>query len=55
MDTYSKIENFKLPHHRVETNVLDFWYGKQFTDPELFALANICFAIPPTQVIDLLT
>ncbi|XP_037950632.1 uncharacterized protein LOC119681494 [Teleopsis dalmanni] len=50
MNVYTKIENLKLPFQRVDINVLDFWKERQFADPELHALAKICFAIPPSQV-----
>ncbi|XP_053968436.1 uncharacterized protein LOC128869858 [Anastrepha ludens] len=50
IDVYSKIENLKLSFQRISTNVLEFWKERQFADPELYALTNICFAVPPTQV-----
>lgn len=50
VDAHTKIENLQLPFVRNDTNVLTFWKGKEFSDPELYALSNVCFAIPPTQV-----
>lgn len=49
-DVYIKIEHLQLPFLRCNLNVLEFWKDKRFTDPELYALSNVCFAIPPTQV-----
>nr|XP_044250883.1 uncharacterized protein LOC108069747 [Drosophila takahashii] len=49
-DIYSKIKNLQLPPMRSDANVLSFWKEKQNTDPELYALSNVCFAVPPTQV-----
>lgn len=51
IDVYTKIENLRLPYSRVDLNVLYFWRERQHSDPDLYALSNICFAIPPTQVI----
>ncbi|XP_036323039.1 uncharacterized protein LOC118736966 [Rhagoletis pomonella] len=49
-DVHTKIKNLQLPILRSDSNVLIFWKEKQFTDPEMYALSNVCFAIPPTQV-----
>ncbi|XP_017491927.1 PREDICTED: uncharacterized protein LOC108380071, partial [Rhagoletis zephyria] len=49
-DVHTKIKNLQLPILRSDANVLIFWKEKQFTDPEMYALSNVCFAIPPTQV-----
>ncbi|XP_028898464.2 zinc finger BED domain-containing protein 4 [Zeugodacus cucurbitae] len=49
-DVYSKIDNLQLPFQRIDADVLTFWKGKQCTDQELYALSNVCFAVPPTQV-----
>lgn len=32
------------------SSVLDFWKSRKESDPELYGLSNICFAIPPTQI-----
>lgn len=48
-DTYTKIEHFKIPFQKID-DALKFWEGKQYSDPELFAIANVCFAVLPTQV-----
>ncbi|KAL7725006.1 hypothetical protein ACLKA6_001442 [Drosophila palustris] len=34
----------------IDVDVLAFWKGKQYTDQELHAISNLCFAVPPTQV-----
>lgn len=51
-DIKSKIENLILNYSNSSTDVLDFWKSKKKknSDPELYALSNVCFAIPPTQV-----
>lgn len=48
-DAYARIEHLQLPFQRID-DVLKFWKGKQYTDPELYAISNVCFAVPPTQV-----
>ncbi|XP_036317372.1 uncharacterized protein LOC118732350, partial [Rhagoletis pomonella] len=48
-DAYARIEHLQLPFQRID-DVLKFWKGKQYTDPELYELSNVCFAVPPTQV-----
>ncbi|XP_067617601.1 uncharacterized protein [Eurosta solidaginis] len=50
-DVYSKIENLKLPFQRVNTNILEFWKERESVDPELYALSNICFAIPTQSLV----
>lgn len=50
IDVYLKIESLNLPFMRSDTNVLNFWKEKKYEEPELYALSNVCFAIPPTQV-----
>ncbi|XP_050338888.1 zinc finger BED domain-containing protein 4-like [Bactrocera neohumeralis] len=50
MDVYSKIENLQLPYQRLDTDVLTYWKEKQYTDQELYAISNVCYAVPPTQV-----
>lgn len=49
-DVSTKIEKLNLPSTHSKTNVLDFWKEKKHSQPELYALSNICFGIPPTQV-----
>jgi len=49
-DVFSKIANLHLPFMRSDTNVLQFWKNRKQTEPELYALSNVCFGIPPTQV-----
>ncbi|XP_046868368.1 uncharacterized protein LOC124460831 [Drosophila willistoni] len=49
-NVYAKIETLKLPVMKANTDVLCFWKYKKTTDPELYALSKVCFAIPPTQV-----
>ncbi|KAI8116039.1 hypothetical protein CVS40_11832 [Lucilia cuprina] len=46
----AKIDNLHLSFPGVDTNVLHFWRNKQYSEPELYELSNICFAVPPTQV-----
>ncbi|XP_070073977.1 uncharacterized protein [Drosophila takahashii] len=50
LDVYSKIENLQLPFKRIDVDVLAFWKGKQCTEQELYAISNVCFGVPPTQV-----
>lgn len=50
IDVGSKIDQLKLPYARVDCNVLQFWSDKQYSEPELYALSCVCFAVPPTQV-----
>ncbi|XP_037930765.1 uncharacterized protein LOC119665611 [Teleopsis dalmanni] len=50
IDVYSKIERLNLPFMKANLNVLNFWKERQCSDPELYALSKVCFAIPPTQV-----
>ena len=45
-----KIEKLNLPYTKLKTNVLEFWKERKYSEPELYALSNICFGIPPTQV-----
>ncbi|XP_043865087.1 uncharacterized protein LOC122757888 [Drosophila mojavensis] len=49
-NVHAKIETLKLPVMKANTDVLCFWKYKKSTDPELYALSKVCFAIPPTQV-----
>ncbi|XP_049302982.1 uncharacterized protein LOC115065771 [Bactrocera dorsalis] len=49
-DVHRKIEMLKLPYMKSSTNVLNFWKERKSSDPELYALSKIVFAIPPTQV-----
>ncbi|KAH8308623.1 hypothetical protein KR044_003080, partial [Drosophila immigrans] len=50
IDVHGKIETLKLPYMKSSLNVLNFWKERKLSDPELYALSKICFAIPPTQV-----
>jgi len=54
-DVHAKIENLQLSFVRSDADILQFWKEKQLTDPELYALSKVCFAIPPTQVCTCLT
>uniref|UniRef100_A0A1I8PD83 HAT C-terminal dimerisation domain-containing protein n=1 Tax=Stomoxys calcitrans TaxID=35570 RepID=A0A1I8PD83_STOCA len=45
-NVYSKILNLQLPFLRAGSNVLKFWRDKQYTEPELYDLSEICFAVP---------
>uniref|UniRef100_A0A6P4ECU6 Uncharacterized protein LOC108040188 n=1 Tax=Drosophila rhopaloa TaxID=1041015 RepID=A0A6P4ECU6_DRORH len=49
-DVFTKIETLKLPYMKASVNVLNFWRERKSTDPELYGLSKVCFAIPPTQV-----
>uniref|UniRef100_A0A6P4E107 Uncharacterized protein LOC108039150 n=1 Tax=Drosophila rhopaloa TaxID=1041015 RepID=A0A6P4E107_DRORH len=49
-DVHGKIESLKLPYMKSSENVLNFWKVRKLSDPELYALSKVCFAIPPTQV-----
>lgn len=49
-DVHSKIGNLHLPFLRSDTDVLQFWKERKHSEPELYALSNVCFGIPPTQV-----
>lgn len=49
-DVFTKIETLKLPYMKANVNVLNFWRERKSSDPELYALSKVCFAIPPTQV-----
>uniref|UniRef100_A0A0A1WM76 Zinc finger BED domain-containing protein 4 n=1 Tax=Zeugodacus cucurbitae TaxID=28588 RepID=A0A0A1WM76_ZEUCU len=49
-DVHEKIEMLKLPYMKSSTNDLNFWKERKSSDPELYALSKICFAIPTTQV-----
>jgi len=49
-DVHGKIESLKLPYMKSSENVLNFWKVRKLSDPELYALSKICFAIPPTHV-----
>lgn len=49
-NVYTKIENLQLPFQRTDKDVLMFWKQKQYTDSELYAISNVCFGVPPTQV-----
>ena len=50
-DVYYKFETLKLPFQTVDVNILKFWQDLSTREPELYALSEICFAIPATQVI----
>ncbi|KAI8126496.1 putative AC transposase [Lucilia cuprina] len=50
VDVNYKIETLNLPYATSPVNVLNFWKDRKYSDPELYALSNVCFAIPPTQV-----
>ncbi|XP_043648448.1 uncharacterized protein LOC122616923 [Drosophila teissieri] len=50
IDVYTKIENLQLAYQRFDIDVLSYWKGKQYTDQELYAVSNVCYAVPPTQV-----
>jgi len=54
-DVHAKIENLQLSFVRSDADILQFWKEKQLTDPVLYALRKVCFAIPPTQVCTCLT
>ncbi|XP_053951090.1 uncharacterized protein LOC128858666 [Anastrepha ludens] len=49
-DLLSKISNLHLPFLRSDTDVLQFWKEKEQSEPELYALSNVCFGIPTTHV-----
>ncbi|XP_046869292.1 uncharacterized protein LOC124461931 [Drosophila willistoni] len=49
-DVYTKIETLILPYMKANVNVLNFWRERRSSDPELYELSKVCFAIPPTQV-----
>lgn len=47
----TKINNFdKQERQPLDTDVLKFWEAKKNTDPQLFSLAMVVFAVPATQV-----
>ncbi|XP_065361596.1 uncharacterized protein LOC135955200 [Calliphora vicina] len=47
---YNKLEEFKLPFHKVDTNILRFWRDQKICEPEMYILSTICFAMPATQI-----
>ena len=49
-DVFSKIANLHLPFMRSDNNVLHYWKERRHSEPALYALSNVCFGIPPTQV-----
>lgn len=49
-DVHAKIETLKLPYMKANLNVLNFRRDRKSSDPELYTLSKVCFAIPPTQV-----
>ncbi|XP_037881437.1 uncharacterized protein LOC119632553 [Glossina fuscipes] len=49
-DVHVKIEKFKLPFQLVDTNVLQFWQEQNFSEPELYILSSVCFAMPITPI-----
>ncbi|TMW47899.1 hypothetical protein DOY81_007022 [Sarcophaga bullata] len=49
-EIYFKFETLKLPFQTVDVNILKFWKELSVREPEIYALSQICFAIPATQV-----
>lgn len=49
--TKQKLENLsnadRMPF---ETNILDYWKNRKYTDPELGMLTDVALAVPSTQV-----
>ncbi|XP_065361530.1 uncharacterized protein LOC135955149 [Calliphora vicina] len=49
-DVYQKIEGLKLAFQMVDTNILSFWRSQKASEPEVYSLSTICFAIPATEI-----
>lgn len=49
-NVFEKIEKLTLAFQTADTNVLSFWKQYKTSDPDIYNLSTICFAIPATEV-----
>jgi hypothetical protein len=50
MSTHRRIDRLKLNQKGLGINVSEYWKSRKFLDSDLYALYEIVFSIPPTQV-----